>query len=590
VSVRLRARSGVVTDFAVWSPQSDRVRVLVDGTPHEMSPDTLGWWRASVEDSSRGTAYAFLLDDDETPLPDPRSRWQPTGVHSASRVYDDSAFFWTDQTWTGRQLPGSVLYELHIGTFTEEGTFDAAIECLDHLAGLGVDMVEVLPVNAVDGPRNWGYDGVGWYAVTENYGGPDAFKRFVDACHARGLGVVLDVVHNHLGPSGAYLDRFGPYFAGGNLWGPTLNLDGPHSDQVRRFVLDNVLMWLRDFHIDALRLDAVHALRDTRATHLLEQMAVEVEALATHLGRPLSLVAESDLNDPRLVTAREGGGYGLHAQWSDDIHHSLHTVLTGEAQGYYADFATAGLTGLAHVFTRAFLHEGTWSSFRRRTHGAPVDTRRVPGHRFLAYLQNHDQIGNRATGDRLSETVSPGLLACGAALVLTSPFTPMLFMGEEWGARTPWQFFSHFPDEALRDAVREGRRSEFAEHGWGEAEVPDPNADATFLDSKLDWEEPTQEPHSTLLRVYRELIALRKAWPQLSNPWLDEVEVDVDEVARTIVVHRDTLRVVCNLGAEPVTLDLQAPINRILLASEPVEGNAYTLTVPAESFAVAQLS
>jgi maltooligosyltrehalose trehalohydrolase len=585
-----RAGSSVVTDFAVWAPQCDRVRVLVDGTPHDMSPGTAGWWRAFAEDAGPGTAYAFLLGDDETPLPDPRSRWQPTGVHGASRVYDDSAFFWTDQSWTGRQLPGSVLYELHIGTFTNEGTFDAATDRLDHLARLGVDMVEVLPVNAVDGPRNWGYDGVGWFAVTENYGGPDAFKRFVDACHARGIGVVLDVVYNHLGPSGASLDRFGPYFAGSNIWGPSLNLDGPHSDQVRRYVLDNVAMWFRDFHVDALRLDAVHALRDTRATHLLEQMAVEVEAMSTHLGRPLSLIAESDLNDPKLVTAREGGGYGLHAQWCDDIHHSLHTVLTGEAQGYYADFATAGLTGLAHVFTRAFLHEGTWSSFRQRPHGAPVDTRRIPGHRFLAYLQNHDQIGNRATGDRISETVSPGLLACGAALVLTSPFTPMLFMGEEWGARTPWQFFSYFPDAALRDAVREGRRSEFAEHGWGEAVVPDPNAESTFLDSKLDWEEPTQEPHATLLRVYGELIALRKAWPQLSDPWLDEVDMEVDEAARTVVLYRGTLRVVCNLGPEAVTLDLQAPLHRILLASEPVEGDGNTLTLPPESFAVAQLA
>ncbi len=359
-----------MTDFAVWAPLRERVRVLVDGTPHEMTPDAAGWWRAAL-DAPPGTAYAFLLDNEEEPLPDPRSRWQPTGVHGASRVYDDGAFFWTDQSWTGRQLPGSVLYELHIGTFTADGTFDAAIERLDHLVGLGVDLVEVLPVNAFDGPRGWGYDGVGWYAVTENYGGPDAFKRFVDACHARGLGVVLDVVHNHLGPSGAYLDRFGPYFAGSNIWGPTLNLDGPHSDQVRRYAIDNALMWLRDFHVDALRLDAVHALHDSRATHLLEQMAVEVEALSAHVGRPLSLIAESDLNDPRLVTPREAGGYGLHAQWCDDIHHTLHTVLTGESQGYYADFATAGLTGLAHVFTRAFLHEGTWSSFRQRSHGAP---------------------------------------------------------------------------------------------------------------------------------------------------------------------------------------------------------------------------
>jgi maltooligosyltrehalose trehalohydrolase len=565
------------------------VRVLVDGTPHPMTRDGAGWWHADVEGSGPGTAYAYLLDDDETPLPDPRSRWQPTGVHGASRVYDDASHTWSDGAWTGRQLPGSVIYELHIGTFTPGGTFDTAIERLDHLAALGVDLVEVLPVNAVDGPRNWGYDGVGWYAVTENYGGPDAFKRFVDACHARGMGVVLDVVYNHLGPSGAYLDRFAPYFAGSNIWGPSVNLDGAHSEPVRRYVIDNALMWLRDFHVDGLRLDAVHALHDERAQHVLEQLAVEVESLSAHVGRPLSLIAESDLNDARLVTSREGGGYGLHAQWCDDIHHSLHTQLTGESQGYYADFATAGLTGLAHVFTRAFLHEGTWSSFRQRNHGAPVDTRRVPGHRFLAYLQNHDQIGNRATGDRLTQTLSPGLLACGAALVLSSPFTPMLFMGEEWGARTPWQFFSHFPDAALREAVRKGRTEEFAEHGWGDADVPDPNAESTFTDSTLDWSEPEQEPHATLLALHRELIALRRAHPELTDPWLEDVEVDVDEDARTVVLHRGRLRTAVNLGGDAVTLALNAPIDRILLASEPVEGHDDALTLRPESFAVVAL-
>jgi maltooligosyltrehalose trehalohydrolase len=579
-----------VTDFSVWAPLRDRVRVLVDGSPHPMTRGSGGWWRADVDGAGPGTAYAFLLDDDETPLPDPRSRWQPGGVHGASRVYDGQLFAWTDQAWTGRQLPGSVLYELHIGTFTPGGTFDAAIERLDHLVALGVDLVEVLPVNAFDGPRNWGYDGVGWYAVTENYGGPDAFKRFVDACHGRGLGVVLDVVHNHLGPSGAYLDRFGPYFAGSNIWGPTLNLDGAHSEPVRRYVIDNALMWLRDFHVDGLRLDAVHALHDERATHLLEQLAVEVEGLSTHVGRPLSLIAESDLNDPVMVSSREAGGYGLHAQWCDDIHHSLHTALTGEAQGYYADFAAAGLTGVAHVMCRAFLHEGTWSSFRQRNHGAPVDTRRIPGHRFLAYLQNHDQIGNRATGDRLTETLSPGLLACGAALVLCSPFTPMLFMGEEWGARTPWQFFSHFPDPNLREAVRKGRTAEFAEHGWGDVEVPDPNAEQTFLDSKLDWDEPAREPHATLLTAHRELIALRKAHRELSDPWLEDVEVDVGEDSRTLVLHRGSLRLAVNLGPHAVVLKMDRRVARVLLASEPVEAQDDALTLGPESFAIVKLA
>ncbi|MBN9107855.1 MAG: malto-oligosyltrehalose trehalohydrolase [Pseudonocardia sp.] len=578
-----------MAEYRVWAPEHEQMRVVVDGETHPMYPSPGGWWHAEVDGAGHGSAYAFLVGDDETPLPDPRSLWQPGGVHAASRRYDHDHFMWTDSAWTGRQLPGSVLYECHIGTFTTDGTFDAAIGRLDHLVDLGVDLVELLPVNAVDGPWNWGYDGVGWYAVTDNYGGPDGLKRFVDAAHARGLGVVLDVVYNHLGPSGAYLDRFAPYFAGSNIWGPSLNLDGAWSDEVRRYAIDNALMWLRDFHIDGLRIDAVHALRDTRAIHVLEQLATEVESLSAHVGRPLSLIAESDLNDPRMITSREGGGYGLHAQWADDIHHSLHTVLTGESQGYYADFAAAGLTGLAHVLCRGFLHEGTWSSFRGRVHGAPVDTRRIPGHRFLAYLQNHDQIGNRAAGDRLTQSLTPGQLACGAALVLTSPFTPMLFMGEEWGARTPWQFFSRFPDAALREAVRSGRTAEFAEHGWGGAEVPDPNAESTFLDSKLDWDEPTQEPHATLLALHRELIALRRRWPELTDPWLDEVEVDVDDESRTIVVHRGRIRVVVNLGHTDATVPLDRGVSRILLASEPAAAEQNLIIVPPEAFAVALL-
>lgn len=580
-----------MTEFAVWAPDRNRVSVLVGERRIPLDPAPGGWWRVEAPDHGHGTDYAFLLDDDATPLPDPRSAWQPKGVHERSRVYEHDAFWWTDENWTGRALAGSVLYECHIGTFTDGGTFDSAIDRLDHLVSLGIDLVEVLPVNAVDGPVNWGYDGVGWYAVTENYGGPDAFKRFVDACHARGLSVVLDVVYNHLGPSGAYLDRFGPYFAGSNIWGPSLNLDGAGSDEVRRYMIENALMWLRDFHVDGLRIDAVHALRDTRAQHVLEQLAVEVTALEAHVGRPLSLIAESDLNDPRMITAREGGGYGLDAQWADDVHHCLHTVLTGESQGYYGDFAEAGLDGLAHVLTRGFLHEGTWSSFRRRSHGAPIDTARIPGSRLVTYLQNHDQIGNRATGDRLTHTLSPGLLACGAALLFTSGFTPMLFMGEEWGARTPWQFFSRFSDPALQKAVRDGRRAEFADHGWDDAaEVPDPNAESTFIDSRLDWSEPEQEPHATLLRMHRELIALRRAWPELSDPWLDRIGVDVHEQARTLVVVRGRMRVVVNLGPEPVTLSLGSEITRILLASEPTTSDGSSFTVPAEAFAICRVA
>ena len=528
--------------FTVWAPDATRMRVRVDGTDHDLTKAGTGWWSSDTE-ARPGTDYAFVIDDSDKALPDPRSRWQPHGVHEPSRVYDHGAFQWTDHTWAGRPLQGGVFYELHVGTFTSQGTFDAAIDRLGHLVDLGVTHVELLPVNAFDGTAGWGYDGVLWGAVHEPYGGPDGLKRFVDACHARGLAVALDVVYNHLGPSGAYLDRFGPYFAGSNDWGPGLNLDGAGSDEVRRYVLDNALGWFRDYHVDALRLDAVHALRDHRATHLLEELAAEVDALA--LGRPLTLVAESDLNDPKLVTSRERGGYGLHAQWSDDLHHALHVALTGETTGYYTDFGAPG--ALARTLREVFFHAGTWSSFRDRTHGRPVDPRTVPGDRFLAYLQNHDQIGNRATGDRLSATVSTRKLGVAAAIVFCSPYTPMIFMGEEWAASTPWQFFASFPDPELAEAVRTGRRREFARHGWGETEVPDPMDPATVERSRLDWSEVDSEGHREVFELYRTLIRLRRGHPELADPRLDRFVVT--ECAGSLVLHRGNLRLAANLGA-----------------------------------------
>jgi maltooligosyltrehalose trehalohydrolase len=534
--------------ISVWCPDLERVRVRVDGVDHDMAPASRGggWWAADVE-ASPGTDYAFLLGDDDTPLPDPRSSWQPEGVHAASRVYDHAAFAWTDQQWAGRALARSVVYELHIGTYTPDGTFDSAIERLDHLVDLGIDLVEVLPVNSFDGPHGWGYDGVLWGAVHEPYGGPDGFKRFVDACHARGLGVVLDVVYNHLGPSGAYLDRFGPYFAGQNDWGPGLNLDGPGSDEVRRYVLDNARTWFEHFHVDGLRLDAVHALADTRALPILEELSAETARLSDELGRPLTLIAESDLNDPRTVTPRDQHGLGMDAQWSDDLHHAIHVRLTGETNGYYADFAAPG--ALAKTLRGAYFHDGSWSSFRERSHGRPVDVAALPGTAFLAYVQNHDQIGNRATGDRISATISPGLIACGAAIVLLGPYTPMLFMGEEWAASTPWQFFASFPDPDLAEAVRTGRRKEFGRHGWGESEVPDPMDEATFRRSKLDWSELDDEDHADILELHRSLIALRRDIPELSDPSLTDFRVEVADDDSWIVMHRGRFQVRVDFAA-----------------------------------------
>lgn len=574
-----------MTEFTVWAPDATRVRLRLAGdVDHEMRVAADGWWRVEVPDA--GPDYSYLLNDDETPLPDPRSPWQPAGVHGPSRRYDHSAFAWTDSSWTGRQLPGSVLYELHIGTFTPEGTFDAAIDRLDHLVSLGVDLIELLPVNAFNGEHNWGYDGVCWYAPHQPYGGPDGLKRFVDAAHAKGLGVILDVVYNHFGPSGAYAPRFGPYLAEqSNSWGRSVNLDGPHSDEVRRYIIDSVLMWLRDYHVDGLRLDAVHALPDTRAVSLLEELAIEVESLSTHLGRPLSLIAESDLNDPRLITPREAGGFGLHAQWNDDAHHALHTLLTGERQGYYGDFGS--LETLSDVLTGGFFHAGTWSSFRNRHHGRPLDSR-VPGHRLVAYLQNHDQIGNRATGDRISASLSPSLLRVGAVLLLTAPFTPMLFMGEEWAASTPWQFFTSHPEPELATAVALGRRREFASHGWAEGDVPDPQDPETFVRSRLDWAELDKPEHREMLSFYQRLIGLRRSLPDLSDPRLHAVSVQHGD--QFLLMRRGDTLVVANFAGRGQGVSLPGVARRVLLATgEGVTVMRDRIQLPAETAAIVAL-
>ena len=573
--------------FAVWAPTPQIVRVQVDATVHPMTRDPDGWWRAEVADAQSDSRYGFLLDDDPTLLPDPRSPRQPVGVHQPSQLHILDPAGWTDQAWSGRQLTGASIYELHIGTFTAEGTFDSAIAKLDHLVSLGIDLVEVMPVNAFNGTHNWGYDGVLWYAVHEGYGGPDGLQRFVNACHGMGLGVLLDVVYNHLGPSGNYLDRYGPYLsdAGANTWGQGVNLSGPHSGPVRRYILDNALRWLRDFHLDGLRLDAVHALVDESAVHLLEQLAVETESLSAHLRRPLTLIAESDLNDPKLVTPRAAGGYGLDAQWDDDLHHAIHCAVTGERQGYYADFGS--MDCLATTLRRAYFHAGTWSSFRKRLHGRLIDTRTTPAYQFLAYSSDHDQVGNRAMGDRPSAYLSPGLLAVSAALVLCSPYTPMVFMGEEWGSSTPFQFFTSHPEPELGKATAEGRKAEFAEHGWDAADVPDPQDPETFRRSKLDWSEVDSAEHARMLGCYRDLLALRRARPELTDPWLDELHVDYDEDERWIVLHRGSLRVVCNLAEHPNEL---AFTGDVLLASARVSHEAGRTVVAPESFAVLEVA
>ncbi|WP_103760873.1 malto-oligosyltrehalose trehalohydrolase [Streptomyces sp. SM10] len=580
--------------FEVWAPESGSAVLRTAGgdVPMERDPGRAGWWTAEAG-AADGDRYGFSLDGGPV-LPDPRSRRQPEGPDGESAVVDHDAYAWRT-TWAGRGLPGAVLYELHVGTFTEAGTFDAAAERLAHLVDLGVTHVELMPVCPFPGTHGWGYEGVSLWAVHEPYGGPEGLKRFVDTAHGLGLAVLLDVVHNHLGPSGNYLPAFGPYFTDTHHtpWGSAVNLDAPGSDEVRAYLLGSALAWLRDYRLDGLRLDAVHALADGRALTFLEELSTAVDALAAELGRPLGLVAESDLCDPRTTTPRTEGGIGLHAQWNDDFHHALHTALTGESQGYYADFAGAPLGALTKAVTKAFFHNGTYSSFRGRAHGRPVDATRTPAHRFVGYAQTHDQIGNRALGDRLAVSLSTGLQACAAALVLTGPFTPMLFMGEEWGARTPWQFFTDHTDPELAVAVRDGRRREFGAHGWAEEDIPDPQDPATRARSCLDWSEPEREPHARLHAWYRELIALRRALPDLSDPDLASVRTAYDEEARWIAYRRGDLRIAVNLSGKPAAIPLgagrhRAGGGRVLAAWEPVgaPGPDGVLHLPPESCVV----
>jgi maltooligosyltrehalose trehalohydrolase len=545
--------------FNVWAPLATRLELDLGGRRIPMEKTTLGWWRVEA-DAAPETDYGFVIDGRDPVLPDPRSPWQPQGVHGRSRVVDHAAFRWTDGGFAPPPLEAAVIYELHVGTFTPEGTFEGAITRLQHLADLGVTHVELLPVAQFPGARGWGYDGVHLFAPHSAYGGPEGLKRLVDACHAQGLAVVLDVVYNHLGPAGNYLGRYAPYFTDRHKtpWGQAVNLDDAGSDEVRRFVCDNALQWLREYHVDALRLDAVHALFDQSAVHLLEQLADEVGALARETGRTLALIAESDLNDPRIVRPKELGGYGIDAQWSDDFHHALHALLTGERQGYYADFGR--VADLAQAIERVFVYDGRYAPSRGRVHGRPVGD--VPRHRFLAYLQNHDQVGNRAQGDRTAHLLGPEDLRIAAALVLLSPFVPLLFQGEEWGATSPFPYFTDHEDPELADAVREGRRREFAAFGWAPESIPDPQATDTFERARLAWEERERAPHAGLLDWHRRLIGLRRALRGTA------AHARYDEAARWLVLERGGVAVACNLAPHEQAIPFGAhPARHVLLAS-----------------------
>ncbi len=541
--------------FRVWAPRAGRVEVRLCGSRRvPLKAREPGWFEAEVEGVAPGSRYVYVLDG-ERERADPASRFQPEGVHGPSEVVD-RRFAWSDADWRGILLESCIFYELHVGTFTPEGTFAAVIPHLDHLAELGVTAIELMPVAQFPGRRNWGYDGVFPFAAQSSYGGPEGLKRLVDAAHARGLAVVLDVVYNHLGPEENRLEDFGPYFTERykTPWGLALNFDGPESDAVRRYFIENALQWIADFHLDGLRLDAVHAIADNSERPFLQELGAEVKALAARLGRRVHLFPESDLNTLFFLRTPASGGCGFDAQWTDDFHHCLHSLLTGERSGYYQDFGA--LEQMADAMAGGFVYTGQYSPYRRRRHGVPAGE--LDGCRHVVCSQNHDQTGNRMLGERLAALLDLESLKLAAGAVLLSPFLPLLFMGEEYGEMAPFLYFVDHSDPDLVAAVREGRKAEFAAFGWQE-EPPDPQAAETFERSRLDHRRREQGAHASLRAFYRELIRLRKTLPALADLKKENVEATPFGAEGVIVVRRGEGAVVAfNFSAEERTVPLPA--------------------------------
>ena len=573
--------------FRIWAPAVKSASVKIGENITPLHPETDGWWQTTIESAGPGTDYQFLLDGDDYAVPDPRSMWQPYGVHGPSRILDHNAFPWTDRGWQAPAWPQAIVYELHIGTFTPEGTLDAARQHLAYLKNLGISHVELMPVAAFPGKHGWGYDGVDLFAPQQSYGGPDALKRFVDACHANGLAVLLDVVYNHFGPSGNYVRRFGPYFTASHHtpWGDAVNLEDAGSQEVRRFFCDNALMWLRDYHFDGLRLDAVHAYMDRSAINFMEQLSIETRALEAETGRQYVLIAESDLNDPRIVSPRNENGYGLDAQWSDDFHHALVAALTGDRDGYYADFGK--IADIAKAIKQVFVYDGRYSAYRDRIHGRPVAG--LPAWRFLGYAQDHDQVGNRVNGERLCQLTSTGRAKIAAALVLTSPFVPMLFQGEEWAASTPFPYFTDHEDEELGRLVSAGRRKEFAAFGWRPEDVPDPQNPATFECCRLRWNELKEPEHAEMLDWYKQLIAFRLGTPQLTDGSLGEVEVEYSEEQKWLTMRRGPVLLAVSLAAAPVTFHAPANATLAITSAAAIGIESESILLPPDSVAILKI-
>ena len=581
-----RRRNGMHV-FRVWAPNAKTMEVQIGKQKFAMASAERGWWSAEVASAGPGTDYGFVIDGQEPPVPDPRTRWQPNGVHAASRLVDDAAYVWSDRDWQATPLASALIYELHVGTFTPEGTFEAAEARLDYLKDLGVTHVELMPIANFPGTRGWGYDGVNLYAPFSAYGAPDDLKKFVNACHNKGLAVLLDVVYNHLGPVGNYLGKFGPYFTDHHStpWGGAVNFEEAGSTEVRRYLIDNALMWLSAYHIDGLRLDAVHAFNDRSAIHFLEQLAGEVKRLEAGTRKHLVLIAESDLNDPRIVKAEEAGGYGLDAQWSDDFHHALFSVVSGESDGYYADYGT--LSCLAKALRCVFVYDGGYSEYRGRNHGRPVVG--LSGSRFVGFVQNHDQVGNRAKGERLSHETSTGRSKIAGALVLTAPFVPMLFQGEEFGTSAPFLYFTHFEDPELGRLISEGRKKEFVAFGWSPDEIPDPQEEQTFKNSILNWSELGEEPHASLLKWHRDLIRLRCESSELSDGNLNAVHVRFDEVAQWLVLERGPFRIACNFAQAPAAVEIGSGGQLLLASDDSVSLGGAIVQLGPDSVAVVKM-
>jgi maltooligosyltrehalose trehalohydrolase len=537
-------------EFMVWAPFSKKVELkILSGNKETLSmqKDTSGCWKIITDDISPGDLYLFRLDNKERP--DPASYFQPQGVHGPSQIVDHQLFHWNDSEWRGLSLSDMIMYELHVGTFTPEGNFDAIISRLDELRDLGVNAIEIMPVAQFPGERNWGYDGVYPFAVQNSYGGPDGLKRLVNACHQKRMSLILDVIYNHMGPEGNYLRDFGPYFTDRykTPWGEAMNLDGPYSNEVRNYFIENAIYWFDKFHIDALRIDAVHGIFDMNAKHFLGELAEAVEDFSLKKGRKFYLIAESDLNDTRVIQSREKGGYGLDGHWCDDFHHCLHTLLTGERDGYYMDFGK--IEQLVKSLREGFVYSGQYSQFRKRNHGN--SSKDIPPERFVVFSQNHDQTGNRMNGERLSSLVSFESLKLSAGLVLLSPYVPLLFMGEEYGETEPFLYFVSHSDENLINAVRDGRKKEFASFGW-KKEPPDPQSTETFQRSRLTWGKRDTGDGKILLDFYKTLIRMRKELPALSNFDRNCVEVEFDEEKKVIMMKRwktnNSLLTIFNIG------------------------------------------